>query len=240
MTAWRLAPSLVFCFQEFNSRYPNRDRASDGSIGDSAHAARNSDHNPDSRGIVHAIDVDEDVHGIDSEAGNELQWWVDWLIDSREHRLKYVIYEGKICSGHLGPSPWIWRTYNGINPHRRHVHISIYSTFSAENDLRTWFPPATIVQIEKEDDDMHLLATPHRGIWLLHSSGALHLQDTFTVSRYEAAGVPYVFPNDPRQRHFDPSECDRIIETFATPQRTEMRLAAIQNVVTAPQAPDGG
>jgi len=54
-----LAPSLRRLFGEIDSVWPNRDRRTDGwlrwpkdgiSVG----------HNPDSRGIVHAIDVDRD------------------------------------------------------------------------------------------------------------------------------------------------------------------------------------
>ena len=58
-----LAPSLVQLRNEINRRWPNRDKTSDGWIGDPAHQATKSDHNPDSKGCVHALDIDKD--GID-------------------------------------------------------------------------------------------------------------------------------------------------------------------------------
>jgi hypothetical protein len=49
--------------EQFDDTFPDRDRRSDGWIGDLRHSARPSDHNPDSAtGVVRAIDVDRDVH----------------------------------------------------------------------------------------------------------------------------------------------------------------------------------
>ncbi len=43
---------------------PNRDKSSDGTIGDPAHQARNSDHNPNAYGVVTAINITNDpAHG---------------------------------------------------------------------------------------------------------------------------------------------------------------------------------
>ena len=56
-----LAAAGVTLRNQINEAFPGRDKASDGWIGDAAHQARVSDHNPDRRGIVHAIDVDEDL-----------------------------------------------------------------------------------------------------------------------------------------------------------------------------------
>ena len=50
--SWTLAPALVQLRQELNARWPGRSKASDGTIGDAAHKARVSEHNPDADGVV--------------------------------------------------------------------------------------------------------------------------------------------------------------------------------------------
>ena len=64
MASWILVPCLVALRNEFNQLAPNRDKASDGSIGDTSHAASSSDHNPDETGNTQAVldgDLDEFV-----------------------------------------------------------------------------------------------------------------------------------------------------------------------------------
>lgn len=128
MADWYLAPSLVDLRIEVNRLWPNRDRTSDGSIGDASHAARKSDHNPDwdAGGVVRAIDIDKD--GIDVQA----------LLDATigDHRVFYVIWDRHIYSRTYG---WKKRPYDGPNPHTKHVHISIQHTRAAETDTSLWF-----------------------------------------------------------------------------------------------------
>lgn len=82
-------------------------------LGDAAHQAGQSDHNPDSRGIVHAIDC-----MIKSVAqGNEIVAWV--LEDPRD--VQYVIFNRTIWSRSNGFAP---KSYTGDNPHTDHVHVS--------------------------------------------------------------------------------------------------------------------
>ncbi|HKV33547.1 MAG TPA: hypothetical protein VJP89_04485, partial [Pyrinomonadaceae bacterium] len=59
--AWRVAKSLLRLREQINELAPNRSKASDGTIGDAAHASRKSDHNPwvkdGSIGVVTAMDI---------------------------------------------------------------------------------------------------------------------------------------------------------------------------------------
>jgi hypothetical protein len=120
MVAWRLAHGLEKLRSQVNARWSNRCKESDGSIGNAEHSARESDHNPDTDGVVKAIDITHDpLHGFDSYA------FADMLLRNRDTRIKYVISNRRIGSGDIGPVPWIWRPYTGKNPHDHHCHISI-------------------------------------------------------------------------------------------------------------------
>lgn len=120
-----LAPSCVRCRSEINFRWPRRDHGSDGWIGNLAHQKKPSDHNPNKRGVVDAIDID--VDGIDCA------WLVAMLI--RHPSTNYVIWNGKIWSRSHG---FVARIYTGADKHRTHIHLSILQTVAAENSTRTW------------------------------------------------------------------------------------------------------
>ena len=124
--SWYLAPSLDNLRDEVNARWPNRSKRSDGTIGDPAHAARVSDHNPNSRGSVNAIDITAD--GIDPS----------YLIRkaSAHPSTAYIIYNRFIYSRRYG---WEQKPYSGSNPHTTHVHISIQQNRDAEWNETRWF-----------------------------------------------------------------------------------------------------
>lgn len=124
-SSYYLAPSLQKLRDEINTRWPGRDRTSDGWIGDASHSARASDHNPNSRRSVNAIDVDRD--GIDPYALRDLA--------IRDPRVNYAIFEGKIYSRVRGFKPAV---YKGPNRHDKHVHVSILQSAKAEQDTRPW------------------------------------------------------------------------------------------------------
>jgi hypothetical protein len=118
--AYRRAKALDRLVHQVNEKFPGRSTVSDGWIGDAAHSARTSDHNPNDRGIVCAQDLTNDpAHSLLSEN------LAEGLRVARDPRIKYVISNRKIFAGNAGPKPWVWRKYTGTNPHNHHVHISV-------------------------------------------------------------------------------------------------------------------
>jgi peptidoglycan hydrolase-like protein with peptidoglycan-binding domain len=119
--SWRVAECLQTLLQQINEQSPKRSKSSDGSIGDAAHAATTSDHNPWVRdasgvGVVTARDFTHDPAG-----GCDCQALVDGLIASRDPRIKYVIWNRQI----INCNTWVWRPYKGTNPHDHHAHVSV-------------------------------------------------------------------------------------------------------------------
>src|SRR5689334_16454379 len=97
----RLAKSLVILIDDVTQKFPGRNTRNDGTIGDVAHQHRVSDHNP-SRGIVTALDITHDpAHGFDAGA------FAESLRQNRDHRIKYVIFNGRIFSSKQ--DAWEWR-----------------------------------------------------------------------------------------------------------------------------------
>jgi phosphoribulokinase len=131
----RLVAAGVTLRDQVNKKWPNRDKRSDGWVGDSAHQARKSDHNPDKDGWVHAIDIDENMGSGQGRKGSTAKEFADQLIKyAREGkdrgRLKYVVYEDKIASGTYPNTFWTWRG-SGYG-HQHHIHVSF--TDKAERD----------------------------------------------------------------------------------------------------------
>lgn len=136
--AWRNANALVALRNGVNARWPNRDRKSDGTIGDAAHASRSSssDHNPwivvAGVGVVRALDID--VDGID--AG----WYAEQLRklgaagDRRLTNGGYVIFNRRITKADFSG----WVKYTGPNPHTTHVHVSASRNPAGFDDGRAW------------------------------------------------------------------------------------------------------
>jgi hypothetical protein len=119
---WRVAHSLAQLRRQIDALFPTRSRKSDGTVGDPSHQARNSDHNPwvqaGGMGIVTAMDITHDpACGCSGERIAEA------LRESRDSRIKYIIWNRRICSATV--SPWTWRPYTGANPHDHHVHLSV-------------------------------------------------------------------------------------------------------------------
>ena len=122
---WKLAPALEQLRKQINEQWPDRSKASDGTIGDAAHASRKSDHNPNRAGVVCAMDITRD-----SENGPDCEQLALALL--RDERTNYVIYNKRIAS--RGDT---WRKYKG-HPHTQHVHISVRQNPEYYNDDSEW------------------------------------------------------------------------------------------------------
>jgi hypothetical protein len=134
-TSWRAAKSLLTLRAQVDARWPGRRTDRDGTIGDAAHQARDSDHNPWVRdgliGVVTAIDITHDpASGCDAEA------LVSALVISRDRRIKYIIWNRRIISATV--SPWIWRAYTGRNPHTKHFHLSVSASKPLYDAQEPW------------------------------------------------------------------------------------------------------
>jgi hypothetical protein len=134
---WRVAGSLKVLLNQLLTLAPGRNRGSDGTIGDVAHAARDSDHNPwvldqgGSSGIVTALDITHDPG-----KGCDCHIIAQSLQAAKDKRIKYVIWNKQIMSSSV--SPWTWRAYGGSNPHTKHLHISVDCSRSLCDSTTPW------------------------------------------------------------------------------------------------------
>jgi len=157
---WRNCEASLALVREVNARWPGRDRTSDGTIGDAAHASRSSDHNPwivvGGVGVVRARDID--VNGID------VGWLFERLRVAGAHgdpRLAgggYLILNRRITASDFSG----WRVYTGSNPHIGHGHVS-FSRNAAGFDSRAPWGIATATTTE--EDFMATLSDAEKKDW---------------------------------------------------------------------------
>jgi hypothetical protein len=141
-------PASTSLLAEIDFVGPDRGRESDGTIGDSAHRASSSDHNPDdtpgSRTPGSDSDSTAEVHARDvTDRG---PWIPGWSMERivqicrGDRRLQNIIYNRRIWSASWG---WTERPYSGSNPHDKHAHFGFrYGSGSGasnpENDTSAW------------------------------------------------------------------------------------------------------
>jgi len=126
----RLSKSAIQLREQIDDAFPDRDRTSDGWIGDTRHAARKSDHNPDVLGWVRAIDIDRDLAGKKGKPDlmPDLVDQIRALAKSGDKRISYIIFDGFIYSATYR---FRKRKYTGSNQHIHHAHFS----FKKEADV---------------------------------------------------------------------------------------------------------
>lgn len=143
MAGWELTKGLQNLRTQVNERWPTRDKASDGSIGDAAHQASTSGHNPDDTSgskaawnedgdtlpEVRAWDMDSDLR----EPGSSAQLLVDHVrkLPGVSGVLRYMIYNGKMYHSRDG---FASSAYSGPSPHTEHIHFEGAWSQAADNN----------------------------------------------------------------------------------------------------------
>src|SRR5262245_48339140 len=116
------APACKKALADATARFPKRNKASDGIMGDAAHKSRQSDHNEGN-----AFDLTHDpANGVDC---NVLSRQV-----INDPRVTYVIWNREIYDRRRPGEGW--KKYNGSNPHTKHMHVSIKP--ESRDDLSPW------------------------------------------------------------------------------------------------------
>ena len=125
MKHWSLAPSLIVLRDQINTAAPGRNKKKDGTIGDAAHAAGVSEHNPNAQGVVRAMDITCDPrNGVDCGKLAE-----DLITELDRRRVKgYVIFNRRIRSTYVSPGKW---RYYKFDPHSEHVHVSVETGYDS-------------------------------------------------------------------------------------------------------------
>ena len=132
----RIANSLDVLRHQVDAIAPDRDKSSDGWIASEQHHQANptSDHEANSAGVVTALDVTHDpTHGMDTYA------LAEQLLAGKDERVKYLISNRKIASGtEQAHSAWVWRKYDGSNPHDMHIHVSVKGDAAHYDSTAQW------------------------------------------------------------------------------------------------------
>ncbi len=116
-----LVASLKDVFNELDTVWPNRDRRTDGWIGDKNHCPGTSAHCADSQGRVRAIDVDKD--GIDTGL-------VIFRLSHYPMVIRYINYNYQQFHADNNFEPV---KLKDKNPHTGHMHIEVQKTTAAYN-----------------------------------------------------------------------------------------------------------
>lgn len=146
--------------QQVNDAFPYRDKTSDGWIGDAAHQATTSGHNPDDTdGSRPAWDGDSDndpevrAWDMDSDLGDPsvtAQDVVDHLrkLPGLSGVIRYMIYDRRMYHARDGFDP---TPYTGSSPHTEHIHFEGAWSQSGDNNTTYDFRLGDLVALTKDE-----------------------------------------------------------------------------------------
>lgn len=145
---------------QVDEAFPNRDKSSDGGIGDAAHRARKSGHNPDdTTGSKPTWDGDNDMspewRAWDCDAdlredGVTAQRLVDHVrkLPKVGTVLRFIIFNRKIYHVDDNFQP---EDYFGDNPHDKHIHFEGAYTNAADNNTMFDFKLGDLFMLSEAD-----------------------------------------------------------------------------------------
>jgi peptidoglycan hydrolase-like protein with peptidoglycan-binding domain len=170
----RKAKATEQLLEQVNEAAPSRSKQSDGWIGDEAHRDRKSDHNPNAKGVVQAMDFTHDPAG-----GCDSYKLAEALRTRKDPRIKNVISNHRIFAGEAGPNPWLWRKYTGSNPHSLHVHVSVVDDPKLYDDESEWDlgQAAFVPDMTATPIDLPRLRVGSKGFYVEMMQTCLHLPD---------------------------------------------------------------
>jgi hypothetical protein len=186
MSNWVVVPDLLSLRAEFDQLAPGRDKGADGTIGDTAHQERSSDHNPDDTAGSKVPHSDSDsipeVHALDVDSTGP---WPAGMTMAKAFSvlrllmigmgtrapLAYLIFDREWCEY----PDWKLKPYNGTDPHTGHLHASSrYGSGTSASNPETFRGPWGLLEafMALSDSDRALLesvskkldALPH-AVW---------------------------------------------------------------------------
>lgn len=197
--SWKLTDGLSNLRTQVNARFPSRDHASDGVIGDVAHQAETSSHNPDdtpgsspewngdpdSTAEVRAWDMDSDLR----ESGATAQMVVDHLrgLPGLSSVIRYMIYNRKIYKASNG---WAAEAYTGPSAHTEHIHFTGAYTQASDNNTTFDFKLEEVGDMALDNTDADILIA-RMVTRMANPADALCTTMRAIAWQYDGGGLPH-------------------------------------------------